>query len=95
MSLARSDVAAGGRCPSCGGYGVNEPGAFRCLRCSYSALLLKILPIAHPDRAYSDVRYDRANRERQYALDSCYLHPARVEEFIHTSIDRMRGRRDA
>lgn len=85
----------GGRCPKCGQYAVCEPGAVRCLLCGYSALLLKILPIAHPARAYSDVRYDRANRERQYALDSCYVHPSRVEEYVHASIDRMRGRRDA
>jgi hypothetical protein len=72
----------GGRCPACDGYAAREPGALRCLTCGYSALLLRILPAAHPSRAYNDARNDWRGRERQMALDRGFVKGSRVPEFI-------------
>ncbi len=85
ISVGSSDVA-GARCERCGGYAQREPGGVRCVICGYTPLYRQILPRDHVLSGR-----DRANRERQRALDRIWIDPGRMPDHLFDMLERLEG----
>lgn len=78
----------GRQCPACSGFALQEPGGIRCLTGGHMFLYRRILPREHWLSGT-----DRANRERQLALDRTFIHSGRMREFLFEMLETLERRR--
>jgi len=78
----------GRQCPTCGGYAIEEPGGLRCIAGGHMFPYRRILPRDHWLSGS-----DRANRERQLALDRTFVSSGRMREFLFEMLENLERRR--